>query len=184
MWRKLLTRMTNRSVAGWCSLVATVALLLVTTWWNVWEIRQTWDYVGAAFVTATPGSIEIVACDADSESKGNWTCHGPFTSNDGTVRIDSISLRVPIEEGPGSTGPAVVSGTGAERGWASHWGMTVGRLGVHAIAGTAGYFAWMFFHLAWISGERRPRPASGVRTPRLPRNQHRNRRRRRKTQRQ
>ncbi|MFG2103768.1 hypothetical protein ACGFJ5_24585 [Micromonospora echinaurantiaca] len=184
MWRQLLTRLTNRSLAGWCGLVATVALLLVTTWWNLWEIRRTWDYVGAAFVTATPGSIEIVACDAGSESKGNWTCHGPFTSDDGTKRIESVSLRVPVEEGPGSTGPAVVSGMGAERGWVPHWGMTAGRLGLHAIAGFAGYLAWMFFQVAWISGKRRPRPAGGVRTPRLPRNQHRNRRRRRKAKRQ
>jgi hypothetical protein len=127
--------------------------------------------------TSTRGSIEIVACDADSKSRGNWTCHGPFTSDDGMVRIDSISLRVPVEEGPGSTGSVVVSGMGAERGWVPHWGMTAGRLGVHAIAGFAGYLAWMFFLVAWTSGVRRSPRVPTPRTPRLARNQHRSRRR-------
>ncbi|MCM0676942.1 hypothetical protein NCC78_19940 [Micromonospora phytophila] len=143
----------------------------------MWEIRRTWDYVGAALVTSTPGSIEIVACDADSKSKGNWTCHAPFTSDDGTVRIDSISLRVPVEEGPGSTGPAVVSGMGAERAWAPHWGTTVGRLGVHAIAGFAGWLAWAFFQAALVSGQRWGPRVPTPRTLRLARNQHRTRRR-------
>ncbi|MEU4780489.1 hypothetical protein [Micromonospora sp. NPDC023633] len=129
---------TNRSVRAWCGVLVTAALLLVTVWWNVWEVRRTWDHVGAALVTPTPGSVRIVSCDAGSASKGDRTCHGPFTSDDGTVRIDSISLRVPVEAGPGSTASAVVSGTGAGGAWSNDWGFAVGRLGVHVVAGTAG----------------------------------------------
>ncbi|MFG3421489.1 hypothetical protein [Micromonospora sp. NPDC048063] len=183
MRQRLWTEMTNRSVAAWCKLVVAAAVLLGAAWWNVWEISRTWDYVDAAFVSPTPGSLEIARCDEGTESKGNWTCHGPFTSTDGAVRIDSISLRVPVEAGPGTITPAMVSGTDAEGAWSTDWGMAVGRLGVHAIAGAAGFFAWLFFQLAGDSDEPARRPVRGARTPRLPHNQHRNRRRRKTTRR-
>jgi hypothetical protein len=192
MLRRSWTRLTNRSVAGWLALSGAAALLVVVAWWNVLELRRTWDFVDAVLVTSTHGSMEIVSCDAGSESKGNWTCHGPFTSDDGSVRIDEISLRVPVGEGPGSIGSAAVSDDGAVQGWVPDWGMAVGRLGVHAIAGTVAYFACVILRAAWTSGKRSPRPAGpaiffgprpGTRKPRLPRNEHRNRRRRKKAQR-
>jgi hypothetical protein len=199
MWRKLWVGLANRSVAGWIFLVIGTGVLGGGVWWNVREAILTWSFVDAVLVTATPGGMEIVTCDAGTESKGNWTCHGPFISDDGTVRIDSISLRVPLEAGPGAIMAAAVTDSGAVQGWVPHWGMAFGRLGVHFIVGWAGYGAWWVFRESWTSGRKSPPavvpPRAGrrpgrplillpdgraARLPRLPRNAHRDRRRKKK----
>ncbi|MFF5178246.1 hypothetical protein ACFY2Q_09510 [Micromonospora sp. NPDC000316] len=107
----------DRLVSG--GLVA-CALAIVLAWWHV-VLPDAWDGVRAT-IWGVPGSV-AVACEESTAAEDpqfwtlGWSCTGPFTSDAGDLRIDSVHLFTHGDEPPGPTVAGRVSGPGATWMW-------------------------------------------------------------------
>ncbi|GAA1369241.1 hypothetical protein [Catellatospora chokoriensis] len=63
-----------------------------------------------------PGTVAVAACDEHfgADTKG-FTCHGPFTADDGSIRLDRVTLLPDLDSRPTGPVPARVPGGSADQ---------------------------------------------------------------------
>ncbi|MBQ1023871.1 hypothetical protein [Micromonospora sp. C95] len=71
-----------------------------------------------AYVAGVPGQVMASDCHFESGSKRDgWACSGPFTADDGSVRIDRVHIRPLLYERPDGAIDAKVAGPNATSAW-------------------------------------------------------------------
>ncbi|MEU8078738.1 hypothetical protein AB0B31_25265 [Catellatospora citrea] len=92
------------------------------------------------------GTVAVTSCDEHfgSDTKG-FTCHGPFTADDGSIRLDRVTLLPDLDSRPTDPVPARVPGGSADQAvadghdtWTTQLfgGTVMGALAVVVLVGT------------------------------------------------